>query len=133
MVNKADYLKNPCGESSIPYWKTKAISVPAGMKILHETEFDKLKFHETDSHVTEASTTVSVSVKRNCKIISTDPPTLPLYGWQSETIKPVILRQPELLNWIVKLGRVSWSGFRCPNIIGGSDWAVTLSANCSGG
>lgn len=55
MVNKAEYLKNPCGESSIPYWKTKAISVPAGMKILHETEFDKLKFHETDSYEAEAS------------------------------------------------------------------------------
>lgn len=55
MVNKADYLKNPCGESSIPYWKTKSVSVPEGMKILHETEFQAAEFPGTDFHETEAT------------------------------------------------------------------------------
>ncbi len=39
MVNIKDYLKNPCRESSIPYWKAKLISIPDGMKILHQNDF----------------------------------------------------------------------------------------------
>lgn len=34
-----EYLCNPCGVSSIPYWKTKRITVPSNMKILHHDEF----------------------------------------------------------------------------------------------
>lgn len=37
---KKQYLENPCGTASIPYWKTVCISIPDGMKILHEREFD---------------------------------------------------------------------------------------------
>lgn len=55
MVNRADYLQNPCRESSIPYWKAKIISVPAGMKILHETEFQAAEFPGIDFCETEAS------------------------------------------------------------------------------
>lgn len=58
MVNAETYLKNPCRVSSIPYWKAKSISVPAGMKILHETEFHAAEFPEisgTDSREVKAS------------------------------------------------------------------------------
>ncbi len=44
MVNIEDYLKNPCGESSIPYWKTKLISVPNGVKILHQKDFNPTEY-----------------------------------------------------------------------------------------
>ena len=40
MVNRNNYLKNPCRESSIPYWKAKHITVPEGMKILHQDDFN---------------------------------------------------------------------------------------------
>lgn len=40
MVNIKEYLQNPCRESSIPYWKTKLISIPDGMTILHQSDFD---------------------------------------------------------------------------------------------
>ena len=40
MVNRNNYLKNPCRESSLPYWKAKQISVPEGMKILHQDDFN---------------------------------------------------------------------------------------------
>ena len=39
MDNKAQYLKNPCRASSIPYWKAIRISVPENMDILHNDDF----------------------------------------------------------------------------------------------
>lgn len=44
MLNRKEYLKNPCRESSIPYWKAKRIPIPDGsdgMKILHQNDFDE--------------------------------------------------------------------------------------------
>lgn len=38
-LSKTDYLKNPCRTSSIPFWKTKEISVPDTMKIVHDMDF----------------------------------------------------------------------------------------------
>ena len=40
MITKEKYLKNPCSVSSIPYWKAKSITIPDGMKILHQDEYD---------------------------------------------------------------------------------------------
>ncbi len=34
-----EYLKNPCGLLSIPYWKAQKITIPEYMKILHDNEF----------------------------------------------------------------------------------------------
>lgn len=39
-IIKKQYLENPCGTASIPYWKTVCISIPDNMKILHDREFD---------------------------------------------------------------------------------------------
>ncbi len=36
-----EYLANPCGVSSLPYWKAKGISTPDGMLILHDSRFEK--------------------------------------------------------------------------------------------
>lgn len=36
-----EYLKNPCGTYSIPYWKQKRIQIPENMKILHDREFEQ--------------------------------------------------------------------------------------------
>lgn len=44
MVNKDDYLKNPCRESSIPYWKAKQVSIPEGMKVLHQNNFNETEY-----------------------------------------------------------------------------------------
>lgn len=44
MINKETYLKNPCGELSIPFWKAKQIQIPKDMKILHHRDFDKTKY-----------------------------------------------------------------------------------------
>lgn len=40
MLLLQDYLKNPCGTSSIPYWKQKKTAVPENMKIIHEKDYD---------------------------------------------------------------------------------------------
>ena len=40
MITKEEYLINPCSASSIPYWKAKSITIPDGMKILHQDEYD---------------------------------------------------------------------------------------------
>ncbi|MBQ2964542.1 MAG: GNAT family N-acetyltransferase [Clostridia bacterium] len=39
MVTLAEYLNNPCGTLSIPYWKAKNIVVPTDIKILHDKDF----------------------------------------------------------------------------------------------
>lgn len=38
-VTKEQYLENPCGAASIPYWKTMYISAPDHMIIVHDREF----------------------------------------------------------------------------------------------
>ena len=39
MITLAEYLNNPCGTLSIPYWKAKNIVIPPEMKILHNNDF----------------------------------------------------------------------------------------------
>lgn len=34
-----EYLENPCGALSIPYWKNENIKIPSNMKIVHHNEF----------------------------------------------------------------------------------------------
>lgn len=33
-----DYLKDPCGNTSLPYWKAKNLQIPAGIRIVHHSE-----------------------------------------------------------------------------------------------
>lgn len=40
MITRNQYLLDPCKAASIPYWKAKSITVPDGMKILHQDEYD---------------------------------------------------------------------------------------------
>lgn len=44
MINKKDYLQNPCRASSIPYWKAKQVSVPDHVTILHQEDFNKIAY-----------------------------------------------------------------------------------------
>lgn len=39
MITLTEYLNNPCGILSIPYWKAKNITIPTDMKILHDKDF----------------------------------------------------------------------------------------------
>ena len=39
MITLTEYLNNPCGTLSIPYWKAKRITIPPDMKILHDRDF----------------------------------------------------------------------------------------------
>lgn len=39
MTTITEYLNNPCGTLSIPYWKAKSIVIPPDMKILHDKDF----------------------------------------------------------------------------------------------
>ncbi len=41
MITQEQYKNNPCRSASIPYWKTKNISVPDGMLILHDEDYHK--------------------------------------------------------------------------------------------
>ncbi len=36
-----EYIENPCGVLSIPYWKNKEINIPDNLKILHHDSFNK--------------------------------------------------------------------------------------------
>lgn len=39
MITLTEYLNNPCGTISIPYWKAKTITIPPDMRILHDSAF----------------------------------------------------------------------------------------------
>ena len=43
-ISKNEYLICPCKVSSIPYWKAKSITVPDGMCIVHQDNFNKTKY-----------------------------------------------------------------------------------------
>lgn len=36
-----DYLHDPCGTLSIPYWKNKSLRLPPNMRIVHARDFDR--------------------------------------------------------------------------------------------
>lgn len=38
MISLQNYLIDPCGTTSIPYWKYKSLDVPPNMKIVHQRE-----------------------------------------------------------------------------------------------
>lgn len=42
MITLEEYLRDPCGSLSIPYWKWKTISIPDSMKIVHDREYGSL-------------------------------------------------------------------------------------------
>ena len=35
------YRQNPCGASSLPFWKAKAITIPENMRIVHDRDFQE--------------------------------------------------------------------------------------------
>ena len=35
-----EYLQNPCGTLSIPYWKAKTLTMPDSVKIIHKSNWD---------------------------------------------------------------------------------------------
>ena len=39
MITLTEYLNNPCGTLSVPYWKAKNITIPPDMRILHNRDF----------------------------------------------------------------------------------------------
>lgn len=39
MITREQYLKDPCGSLSIPYWKAAEITLPDNVKILHHRQF----------------------------------------------------------------------------------------------
>jgi GNAT superfamily N-acetyltransferase len=39
-MEKETYLADPCGASSLPFWKTEEIRIPEGMSVIREDRFD---------------------------------------------------------------------------------------------
>ena len=39
MVSLGEYLRDPCGTSSLPYWKAIGTPVPDGMSVVHDRDF----------------------------------------------------------------------------------------------
>ena len=50
MITKEQYLVGPCTAASVPYWKAKSISIPVGMKILHQDEMNEA---ESEQYIDE--------------------------------------------------------------------------------
>lgn len=46
MISLTEYLKDPCGTLSIPYWKIKNIITPDHIKIVHQKDYAEEKFSD---------------------------------------------------------------------------------------
>lgn len=46
MITLTEYLDNPCGTLSIPYWKAINITIPPDMKIIHDNDFSSDRLSE---------------------------------------------------------------------------------------
>lgn len=45
MLTIQKYIKNPCAQLSIPYWKAKTIKLPENMKIVHDREYSSKQYN----------------------------------------------------------------------------------------
>ena len=43
-----EYLINPCGASSLPYWKTQSVTVPGNIRIVRDDLFDQARYKGRD-------------------------------------------------------------------------------------
>lgn len=41
MISLAEYLEDPCGKLSIPYWKARTLVVPENIKVVHDRDFSE--------------------------------------------------------------------------------------------
>lgn len=48
MISLQNYLDDPCGTASIPYWKQKGLAVPENMKIIHERDYSNEMFRDNN-------------------------------------------------------------------------------------
>lgn len=46
MINKNEYLADPCKTASVPYWKAKSITIPDSMKILHRDDYSEAEYRQ---------------------------------------------------------------------------------------
>ena len=46
MLSLQEYLSNPCGTLSIPYWKSKGLIVPENIKIIHDRDYFSERFSD---------------------------------------------------------------------------------------
>lgn len=68
MISKETYMANPCGTSSLPFWKEKQIVVPDNMLVLHDKNFSK-------SYLVEYNDEPYFRLKHN--LIEVNQPVLP--------------------------------------------------------
>ena len=47
-MNAEQYLADPCGAASLPYWKTEQLAVPEGITVCRDDEFTSLRIEGSD-------------------------------------------------------------------------------------
>jgi ribosomal protein S18 acetylase RimI-like enzyme len=52
MISLEDYLKDPCGSSSLPWWKTRDFQLPPSIQVVHARDFDEslLLYHHDEPY-----------------------------------------------------------------------------------
>lgn len=79
MLSLKEYLNDPCGTASIPYWKQNKITVPETMKIVHDRDYqEELYADYTDEpyfRLYHAMDNIRTMVLPDVDIISNSPNT----------------------------------------------------------
>ena len=77
MLSLQSYLNDPCGTSSIPYWKYKSIVAPENMKIVHERDMSNGVFHDYSDEpyfrLYHDLKNIKPTTTREVEIVSTKP------------------------------------------------------------
>ncbi|MCL2593697.1 MAG: GNAT family N-acetyltransferase [Defluviitaleaceae bacterium] len=47
-ITKGEYINNPCGASSLAFWKNKSVVLPDNIKVVHKSDFCKSTLGKTE-------------------------------------------------------------------------------------
>lgn len=80
MLSLEEYLQDPCGKLSIPFWKAKIYPVPKDMMVVHARDLSHINMDNyTDQkffRLYHSMEKIEYSVPHGFKIITTSPDTI---------------------------------------------------------
>lgn len=96
-----EYLKNPCGMLSIPYWKDKTMTVPSSIRIIHNSKWDEQYDNYRRYFRVKHDLTDLAPIDFDYDIISIDYQVKQLCEMMNASYKHenIIMSEEEILDW----------------------------------
>lgn len=101
MITIDEYLSNPCGTLSIPYWKNKIIEIPSNITIIHKNNFNN-QFNEYQRFFRLSHLLESIDISKN-KVerinLNTDKTSLISMINRCYKYQNISVNENDILNW----------------------------------